>query len=116
MQVPQARNVLKGVMKKKDRYVCEMRVMMKLQKEKNKSIGKVWLGTYKTEAQAARALDVGKYFFNSKEVKSFSDPNSETILSKLSYLLAQPLEELVESVKKLAKDYGENGSVQNFAV
>lgn len=116
MQVPETRNVLKGVMKKKDRYVCETRIMMKMQKKKNKLIRKVWLGTYKTQAQAARALDVGKFFFNSKETKSFYNPDSETILSNLSYLLAQPLEELVGNVKKLAKHYGENGSLQNLTL
>ncbi|KAG0627483.1 hypothetical protein M758_2G204400 [Ceratodon purpureus] len=115
-KVPQTRNVLKGVMKKKDKYVCEMRIMKKMQKEKNKLIDKVWLGTYKTEFQAARALDVGKFFFNSKDIKGFSNPNSETILSQLSYLLAQPLDELVKNVKKLAKHYSENDSLQNFVL
>ena len=114
MQV-RTRKVLKGVMKKNGKYACEMRIKTKMQKEKNKPIRKVWLGTYQTQAQAARALDVGKFFFNGKVIKTFN-PNSEAVLSKVSYLLALPLEELVKKVQKLARHYGENGSVQNLVL
>lgn len=114
VQVPEANssNVFKGVMEKKGKYVCEMRVMKKIQLEKKKIIKKVWLGTYQTQAQAARALDVGKYFFNAKETKTFFDPNIESMLSTLGQqLLAQPLEVLVVNVKKLAKHYGNHGTL-----
>lgn len=112
-KVPEANiNVFKGVMEKKGKFVCETRVMKKIQLEKKKIIKKVWLGTYQTQAEAARALDVGKYFFNAKETKTFFDPNIETMLSTLSQqLLAQPLDLLVVKVKQIAKYYGIHGTL-----
>lgn len=114
-KVPEAPNinyVFKGVMEKRGKFVCETRVMKKIQLEKNKIIKKVWLGTYQTRAQAARALDVGKYFFNAKETKTYFDPNTERMLSTLStQLLAQPLDLLVLKVKQIAQYYGTHGTL-----
>jgi hypothetical protein len=98
--------VIKGVVKKGNKWTCETRVMKKRRKE-NSKYSKVWLGTYETPVQAARALDVGKFFLCAKTNKNFYDPRSKSILEGLfSHLVTQPLEELVMNVKKLAQHYG----------
>jgi len=106
-------NVFKGVMEKKGKFTCEMQVGKKIQLEEKKIIKEVWLGTYQTQAQAARALDVGLYLCNAKETKTFFDPYTETMLSTLSQqLLAQPLDLLEVKVKQIAKYYGTHGTLR----
>jgi hypothetical protein len=59
-----------------------------------------------------RALDVGKYFLCAKKNKTFSNPKSKAVLSPFEdHLQALPLTELVETVTKMAKHYGEKGSL-----
>lgn len=98
--------MIKGVVKKGNKWTCETRVMKK-RRQKNSKYSKVWLGTYETPVQAARALDVGKFFFCAKKNKNFYDPRSKSILEGFfSHLVSQPLEVLVINVKKLAQHYG----------
>ena len=90
---------------------CEIRISKKIPRDGRYLKEKAWLGTYATPAQRGRAHDVGTYFLCTKKKKTFSDPESEEKLSAFNFLREQPLAELVETVTKLAKYYGENGSL-----
>lgn len=95
------------------KYQCEIRISKKLiPKHVKYSKGKAWLGTFGTPDQKGRALDVGKFYLCTRKKKTFHDPNSEAILSAIEdHLRALPLPERVEKVMKLAKYYGEKGSL-----
>ncbi|KAG0612385.1 hypothetical protein M758_6G023200 [Ceratodon purpureus] len=93
------------------KYSCEIRISKKIPRDDKYLKEKLWIGTFATPAQKGRALDVGKYFLCTKKKKTFFDPKSEAALSAFKDLQALPLTELVETVIKLAKHYGENGSL-----
>ncbi|KAG0612382.1 hypothetical protein M758_6G022900 [Ceratodon purpureus] len=94
------------------KFSAEIRISKKIPTDGKHLKKKAWLGTFATPAQKERALDVGKYFLSAKKKKKFSNPESEAILSAFENHLQQlPLTELVEAVTKLAKYYGEKGSL-----
>lgn len=97
--------------KKKSRptkYVSECRLSALIH---GKTAGKVWLGTFPTKMQAARAYDVGRMFC-SKRARGFNFPASEGILSILKHVILKlPLSDKIKAIKEVAKEYGETGGI-----
>lgn len=105
--------VSKGVIRRPNgRFSCEIRIAKEMVTDESYRKGKVWLGTFRTRFQAARALDVGKLFFSRKKRKNYHNPETE---AKLLIFKENPgvetMKEMVEYVQELAKLYGENGTV-----
>ena len=72
--------------------------------------GKVWLGSFYTPEEAARAYDAGKIFC-SKAARSFNFPESQSILEPYTDAVNQiPMPERKKIIQKIAEQYGETGS------
>lgn len=115
----------KGVKIKKgsvDKWTCEIRISTKIPKDIELSKRKLWLGTFATPYQAAKALDVGRYLLSVKKFhtppEKFFETHPQTFekLKKFKERLrAQPLTaKLLQRVKDLAEHYGKHDSLQGF--
>ena len=76
----------KGVRYRHKKWITEIRP--------SKGIRTVWLGTYKTEEEAASAHDAGMFYFK-KSASDFNFPES------LEYLMAHPLNKSLDEKPKL---------------
>jgi hypothetical protein len=89
-------------------WVAEMRLTTKRNGPK---AGKVWLGSFFTPEEAARAHDAGRMFC-SKAARSFNFPESKSILTPYEDAINQlPIPQKKEAIQMIAKQYGETGSV-----
>jgi hypothetical protein len=89
-------------------WVAEIRMTTKTN---GPDAGKVWLGSFFTPEEAARAYDAGKMFC-SKRVRSFNFPESQSILAPYTEVVNQfPIPQKRKTIKMIAKQYGETGSV-----
>ena len=100
-----------GVRHKKSRlgkYVSECRLSALVH---GKKAGKVWLGSFSTTKEAARAYDVGRMFC-SKKAKGFNFRESEDILSVLKHVILNlPLPARKKAIQDVASEYGKTGCI-----
>ena len=88
-------------------WVAEIRLTTKTN---GADAGKVWLGSFYTPEEAARAYDAGRMFC-SKAARSFNFPESQSILEPYTDAINQlPIPEKKEIIQKIAQMYGETGS------
>ena len=75
---------------------------------------KVWLGSYKTPKQAARANDAGKFFFSTTVESNYSFPKTPGILLPFSTVMGQLSRhkemKLVQEMARLYANMGERMS------
>ena len=89
-------------------WVAEIR---RTTKTFGRDAGKVWLGSYLTPEEAARAYDAGKMFCSNK-ARSFNFPDSQSTLAPYKDWINQlPMPEQKKAIQDIAKQYGETGSV-----
>jgi hypothetical protein len=101
-----------GIRRRKNKsgkiWVTEIRLTTKTN---GPEAGKVWLGSYFTPEEAARAYDAGK-MFGSKRVRSLNFPESQSILAPYKEVVDQfPIPQKRKTIQIIAKQYGETGSV-----
>ena len=71
---------------------------------------KVWLGSYKTPEQAARAFDAGKFYFSTTVESDYNFPETPGILLPFINLMDQlPVSEQMYALQQLATYYADMG-------
>lgn len=101
-----ANNIFKGIFPRKN----GMEVKWVTERLRSPDGKKVWLGSYKTPEQAARAFDAGKFFFSTVVESDYNFPETPGILLPFINLMDQlPVSEQMSTLQQLATYYAEMG-------